>query len=191
MKHIWLCVAVACLGSLFGMDRAIGAEASGLESVFWQSVKDSGDRRDYEDYLNRFPDGVFVGIAQRRLESLSANGTLPRGSGNNGNTWQQGAEGQWSWDLIFDSSTQCRGVDQIKPLRVSGGKIHSSFTHHSDGGMFNVQGKVDDNGNVSMYAVGTYAVVDMTGSLRGTAGGGRIDVHGDGVICLGEWKAWR
>ena len=35
--------------------------------VFWQSIENSDDPHDFEDYLNQFPDGQFVALAHRRL----------------------------------------------------------------------------------------------------------------------------
>ena len=35
--------------------------------VFWQSIVDSEDPRDFRDYLEQFPDGQFVTLAHRRL----------------------------------------------------------------------------------------------------------------------------
>lgn len=41
-----------------------------LDGIFWESVKDSNDPRDIEDYLLTFPDGIFKRLAQRRLAQL-------------------------------------------------------------------------------------------------------------------------
>lgn len=41
-----------------------------VELAFWDSIKDSDDVADYRGYLRRFPDGVFIGIAKRRMERL-------------------------------------------------------------------------------------------------------------------------
>ena len=35
--------------------------------VFWQTIEDSENTRDFEDYLEQFPDGQFVTLAHRRL----------------------------------------------------------------------------------------------------------------------------
>jgi hypothetical protein len=52
------------------------AAQTDLEVVFWDSVRTSGDAADIRAYLARFPDGVFAGLARRRLEQL------PRGPGS-------------------------------------------------------------------------------------------------------------
>jgi hypothetical protein len=38
--------------------------------AFWESVKDSREPRAIEEYLRRFPDGIFAGLATLRLEDL-------------------------------------------------------------------------------------------------------------------------
>lgn len=42
------------------------------ELTFWDAIAESKDPRDFEDYLLRFPDGLFEGLAKRRLEQISA-----------------------------------------------------------------------------------------------------------------------
>ncbi|MEM1382387.1 MAG: caspase family protein [Pseudomonadota bacterium] len=41
-----------------------------LDVAFWTAISNSSDVRDFEDYLQRFPDGIFGGIAQRRIEQI-------------------------------------------------------------------------------------------------------------------------
>lgn len=40
------------------------------EVVFWQSIKDSTNRADFEAYLTQYPKGAFVPLARNRLEAL-------------------------------------------------------------------------------------------------------------------------
>ena len=47
----------------------VAQQPSDAELVFWQSIADSTDPGDFEAYLERFPDGVFSGLARRRLEN--------------------------------------------------------------------------------------------------------------------------
>ena len=47
--------------------------------VFWQSIVDSEDPRDFRDYLEQFPDGQFVTLAHRRVahaEVVAARGRV-------------------------------------------------------------------------------------------------------------------
>lgn len=41
-----------------------------LELAFWDSVKDSENRKDFDEYLKQFPNGTFAGLAKTRLEDL-------------------------------------------------------------------------------------------------------------------------
>ena len=41
------------------------------ESVFWESMRDSSVVVDFEDYLDRWPDGAYSGMARRRLVELA------------------------------------------------------------------------------------------------------------------------
>ena len=38
--------------------------------VFWESIKDSSVRADFEAYLRQFPDGIFAELARNRVEAL-------------------------------------------------------------------------------------------------------------------------
>ena len=42
------------------------------ELLFWQSIKDSKDPLDFQAYLVRFPNGVFVDLARRRASTVGA-----------------------------------------------------------------------------------------------------------------------
>ena len=48
--------------------------AQSLDTVFWNSIKDSHDPAEFEAYLNRFPSGVFVQLAKSRLAALNQEG---------------------------------------------------------------------------------------------------------------------
>ncbi|GBF26904.1 hypothetical protein MnTg02_01947 [bacterium MnTg02] len=41
-----------------------------VELAYWDSVKDSKDAEDFRSYLRQFPDGVFIDLAERRIERL-------------------------------------------------------------------------------------------------------------------------
>lgn len=47
------------------------------EMMFWQSMKDSTNAADLQDYMSRFPNGTFAGLAKRRLATLTP--TTPTG----------------------------------------------------------------------------------------------------------------
>ena len=41
-----------------------------VELAYWNTIKNSPDPRAYTEYITQFPKGIFVSIAQRRLEGL-------------------------------------------------------------------------------------------------------------------------
>ena len=45
------------------------------DTVFWQSIVNSTNPADFEAYLNQFPQGVFLALAQNRLAALCASGS--------------------------------------------------------------------------------------------------------------------
>ncbi|MEM6823653.1 MAG: caspase family protein [Pseudomonadota bacterium] len=50
-----------------------------FELAFWNAIVNSNDARDFEDYLERFPNGVFAGLAARRIVALKPPETEPQG----------------------------------------------------------------------------------------------------------------
>ena len=49
---------------------AVAQTGRDMEALFWESIKDSENPADFADYLAQFPDGVFSGLAQRRMTGL-------------------------------------------------------------------------------------------------------------------------
>jgi peptidoglycan hydrolase-like protein with peptidoglycan-binding domain len=41
------------------------------ELLFWKSIQSSNDPRDFQDFLNKFPNSEFASLAQRRLAALT------------------------------------------------------------------------------------------------------------------------
>ena len=52
------------------------SEAAAFELAFWDTIKDSRRPDDFEDYLARYPNGTFVGIARRVLRELQQGGEV-------------------------------------------------------------------------------------------------------------------
>ena len=48
-----------------------GVDPRAVELAFWDSIKDSKHADDYKDYLARYPDGQFSGVASRRVAAMS------------------------------------------------------------------------------------------------------------------------
>jgi hypothetical protein len=49
-----------------------GVDPAQQELAFWNSIQNSADAEDFKDYLARYPNGLYAGIAQRRIGALSS-----------------------------------------------------------------------------------------------------------------------
>lgn len=49
-----------------------------IETAFWNSIKDSRDRAEFEAYLKRYPNGNFASLAQNRLAALTRQAAASR-----------------------------------------------------------------------------------------------------------------
>ena len=66
------------------------------ETAFWNSIRDSGNPREFELYLKRYPDGEFADLAGERLATLEAANTpepppQPRQAARTGRSLEQPA----------------------------------------------------------------------------------------------------
>ena len=43
-----------------------------IDRLFWESIRQSTNRADFEAYLRQFPDGVFAALARNRLDMIAA-----------------------------------------------------------------------------------------------------------------------
>ena len=69
-----------------------------VELAFWEASKDSDNASELEAYLERYPEGEFVELAQARLENLRE--PAPELAGPNGEV----SEGELTfWNSIKDS----------------------------------------------------------------------------------------
>jgi uncharacterized caspase-like protein len=49
-----------------------GPDPKQIELAYWESIKDSRDAADFQDYLRKYPRGEFAGLATSRAKSVSA-----------------------------------------------------------------------------------------------------------------------
>ena len=52
-----------------------------MELVYWKEIKDSNDPQDFEDFLARFPDGIYSELARRRLKRPAASSSTSNPAG--------------------------------------------------------------------------------------------------------------
>jgi uncharacterized caspase-like protein len=48
-----------------------GETTTAREEAFWRGIADSSESQDFESYLELYPNGLFVALAQRRLQALA------------------------------------------------------------------------------------------------------------------------
>ena len=61
-----------------GEETAV-ADETAVELVFWQSIRDSTDFREYEEYLKQFPNGRFAGLAKVKIKRLKEDAAAKSG----------------------------------------------------------------------------------------------------------------
>ena len=63
---------VATPAALAGDGAAQPAPSETAEIAFWNSIKDSNSKAAFEDYIRRFPEGLFATLARIRLDEISS-----------------------------------------------------------------------------------------------------------------------
>ncbi|MEE4242719.1 MAG: hypothetical protein V2I36_14725 [Desulfopila sp.] len=72
MKRFLLLILVCAIFPCFFYPGYAVAEDQKYEIVFWESVRDSEDAALFRLYLEKYPNGVFAGIAKRKIEEMEA-----------------------------------------------------------------------------------------------------------------------
>lgn len=96
----------------------VSDESAASERTFWESVKDSKDVEDYKDYLDKFPNGLYSGIARRKIQSLQGKKPAPEKTNN-----QPVSPATRSWAV--DSSLF---TFELLKCRLSGTTVFCDFT---------------------------------------------------------------
>jgi serine/threonine protein kinase len=71
-------------GSTVPNDEDTDIRARQMEEEFWRSVKDSNDADDIAFYVEKFPDGLYVELARRKIAKLRRGGAAEEDSGSRG-----------------------------------------------------------------------------------------------------------
>ena len=75
-------------------------QSSEADLEFWRSIRDSDDHEDLELYVRRFPDGIYVGLAKRKMAKLRRIGP---GSTEEDSGLRSGKFDEEYWRSIKDS----------------------------------------------------------------------------------------
>ena len=65
---------VAIAANVVGVAPGGPVDPKAVALAFWTAIQNSGDPADYADFIERFPESAFAGLARRRLETLEAGG---------------------------------------------------------------------------------------------------------------------
>ena len=65
--------------------KSANEAASAAEMIFWNSIKDSTNPDDFREYLKKYPDGEFAGLAANRLKTLEPVKSSPSPGSTNPN----------------------------------------------------------------------------------------------------------
>ena len=69
IRYLVLAGAIACGGFSQTAWSQNPAPADQAEIVFWESIRNSTNRADFEEYLKQYPNGTFAGLARNRLQA--------------------------------------------------------------------------------------------------------------------------
>lgn len=104
---------------------AAPADTAAIEIAFWESIKNSTDSEDFESYLNRFPNGQFTELAERRIRKKMAKveaAAMPERPPANLTTYWESADGS-KFTLRMDGTkavlTRTHGGDDINVYNVA------------------------------------------------------------------------
>lgn len=100
---------------------AMPADTGAVDLAFWESIKNSTDNEDFQSYLNRFPNGQFAELAERRIKKKSAPAAAAKPLAS-ATTYWEGSDGS-SFTLRLDGNkvllTRTKGGDDVNVLNVA------------------------------------------------------------------------
>jgi hypothetical protein len=117
-----------------------GPTPAEIELTFWQAIEDSDNAEDFADYLNRYPDGTFASIANRRIETL----TVAPGPGCEDLT------GRWYASLVDAATGRCRDTFTISNKKKDTYDINYAICGALDA-VTNIRGKGTVSGSTLTF----------------------------------------
>jgi hypothetical protein len=69
-RRILLAVLIAASCLAHAANAQAPAPADPAEIVFWESIRNSTNRADFEEYLKQYPSGTFAGLARNRIQAM-------------------------------------------------------------------------------------------------------------------------
>ena len=102
--------------------------ATAGEMIFWNSIKDSTNLDDFKEYLKKYPDGEFTGLASNRLKTLEAAKSSTNPSSTNPNPTNAITTNSSSSNRPTNPPASLRSVDFVTPTLDSNGNLKSRET---------------------------------------------------------------
>lgn len=176
------CFAVCCVSvntQTILIHDALAQTNPSAEIEHWKAIADSNDPLLYQDHLERFPNGTFSKIIEKRLAELADRAPAP--SGLVVERWN----GSYSIFTSFDHGGARCGLDGWGELKIHNGRVQGYWTNGKAGG--GLEGTISNagvldatvkTGIVFVYIKGS----DVTGTLQG-----EWETRGE-VICGGKWN---
>jgi len=161
-----------------------GIDPASAEISFWDSIKNSNDPEDLKDYLKRYPNGQFEGIARRRIRALAANPSAAEpgpekdsSRGLEGTIWENKDESRGLMSSVFIYEFLPGGIYQTRnpnAPNVSGGGTWTQDGNHLilKEGNLTIEGILNgDRIDAEFYSSGrrTSLVFTRKGSSRKTS----------------------
>ena len=154
-------------GEAYGRAGRSGTSPSSVnteaELVYWKDIKDSMDVEEFQNFLHRFPTGIYADLARRRIRRLTqgeGSGSQPRvSSGTHSGTRTR----------LTSAADRAGSADEATLKLDSQGRVVAPGAP-----------EVSDGSTDPTYAPGTYTPT-LTGTLGGTGTGTSTSpgVHGD------------
>jgi hypothetical protein len=87
-----------------------------LEAAFWNSIAQSNDAQDFEDYLKQFPSGTFSGLAKRRLDDLRRRQQIAEAEAEKK---RQAAEAEKQRLAALEAERQRKAAEEVELKRLA------------------------------------------------------------------------
>lgn len=118
-------------------------DSKAIELEFWDSIKNSSDPDDFREYLRKYPDGDFAGIANNRLKKLRASTAKSdelqtESSSFAGTVWQATVHGLDTYTHTLRFSSGGKLLWQVRAQNLTAGNKDAVGTWRQEGNVVHV-----------------------------------------------------
>lgn len=138
------------------------------ETVFWNSIKDSQNPREFEIYLKRYPDGEFAELAQERLAALEAERApaapepppTTRSAKQTAKQTTKAAPAVARPAQVFQASGAGNAADQLNAMGIAVAPTAAAFAAMQRNAASNAAAASEDDEHLRTLAVETFPRID-------------------------------